>query len=640
MKYRMKRTVFAGMLMLSLCLLTGCLVQPDPSLTPITITEPGLPFGSVTAIPTEEPKATPAPEATEEPEDWQANDSGDWEVWSEGVLPTTTPRIAMTAEPGAESWQTSSTDYNAGYPVLILGSTGQDVADLQTQLSQLRYYSGAIDGKYTSETRDAVKVFQEKNGLTADGVAGRETQDLLYSSGAKANLISADAAEEGYILLKQSAAGIEVRRLQARLLELGYYSGGVDGLYGATTVEAVKAFQRASGLSADGQAGTQTQTKLYSASAKYSASPVTTGDPDENRRLSLGMTGNDVYALQQRLISLRFLDGVADGVFGMETQEALVAFQRANNLTADGETNAATWKKLNGSARAANATPTPVPATTATLHEGESGENVYLLQARLFELGYYTGRVDGRYGSETTEAVKAFQRANGLSADGVFGKGTRTRLYSSNAISADAAPLAVDEPVSADPAGMPAMRRGDRSENVRLLQERLVAYGYLSQADGQFGSGTERAVKLFQEANGLTADGIAGRRTLELLFGNDAVAYADRYGRNAAPAVTATPKAEKTARPAATATPKPNTSVVLQWQSEGADVRQYQNRLAELGYLAPRYANGTFNQPTVEATKAFQRMNGLKVDGAAGPDTLVLCYSKRALNANGDVPGD
>ena len=623
------------MLAACLCLLSGCFVQPDPSLTPITITEPGLPFGSVTAIPTAEPKLTPAPEETPEPEDWQANDSGDWEVWSEGVLPTTTPRIAMTAEPGAESWQTSSTDYNAGYPVLILGSTGQDVADLQTQLSLLRYYSGPVDGKYTAETRDAVRAFQEKNGLTADGVAGREMQDLLYSSRAKANLISAEATDEGYILLKQGSAGIEVRRLQARLLELGYYSGGVDGLYGATTVEAVKAFQRASGLSPDGQAGTQTQTKLYSASAKYSANPAATGDPDENRRLSLGMTGNDVYALQQRLISLRFLDGVADGVFGMETKEALVAFQRANNLTADGETNAATWKKLNGSARASKATPTPVPAATATLHEGDSGENVYLLQARLFELGYYTGRVDGRYGSGTTDAVKAFQRANGLSADGVFGKGTRARMYSASAVSADAAPLAVDEAAAADPAAMPAMRRGDRSEDVRLLQERLVAYGYLSQADGQFGSGTERAVKLFQEANGLTADGIAGQKTLELLFGNDAVPYANRSGRNAAP--TPTPKA---AKPAPTATPRPNTNIVLQWQSEGADVRQYQKRLSELGYLASRYVNGTFNQPTVEATKAFQQMNGLKVDGAAGPDTLALCYSNRALNANGDVPGD
>ena len=636
MKYRIKLTIFTMILTMCLCILSGCLVQPDPSLTPITITEPGLPFGSVTALPTEEPKETPAPEITEEPEEeWQANDSGDWEVWSDGVLPTTTPRIAMTAEPGAESWQTSSTDYNAGYPVLILGSTGQDVIDLQTQLSVLRYYSGAIDGKYTSETRDAVRAFQEKNGLTADGVAGREMQDLLYSSRAKANLISADAVDEGYILLKQGSVGIEVRRLQARLLELGYYSGGVDGLYGATTVEAVKAFQRASGLSADGQAGTQTQTKLYSASAKYSANPVVTGDPDENRRLSLGMTGNDVYALQQRLISLRYLDGVADGVFGMETQEALVAFQRANNLTADGETNVATWRKLNGSARAANATPTPVPATTATLHEGESGENVYLLQAKLFELGYYTGRVDGRYGSETTEAVKAFQRANGLSADGVFGKGTRTRLYSSNAISADAAPLALDEAETADPVQMSAMRRGDRSENVRLLQERLIVYGYLSQADGQFGAGTERAVKLFQEANGLTADGIAGRKTLELLFGNDAVAYSDRFSRNKE--ATPTP-AQKTER--VTTTPKPNTNIILQWQSEGTDVRQYQTRLVELGYLASRYVNGTFNQPTVEATKAFQQMNGLKVDGAAGPDTLALCYSNRALNANGDIPGD
>ena len=44
------------------------------------------------------------------------------------------------------------------------------------------------------------------------------------------------------------------------------------------------------------------------------------------------------------------------------------------------------------------------------------------MQARLFELGYYNGRIDGRYSSETTAAVKAFQKANGLSADGIAGQ--------------------------------------------------------------------------------------------------------------------------------------------------------------------------------------------------------------------------
>ena len=58
---------------------------------------------------------------------------------------------------------------------------------------------------------------------------------------------------------------------------------------------------------------------------------------------------------------------------------------------------AGTIKKLNGSCKAAGGT-TPTPAAVgATLREGDQGEAVYILQARLFELGYYTGRIDGRF---------------------------------------------------------------------------------------------------------------------------------------------------------------------------------------------------------------------------------------------------
>jgi hypothetical protein len=81
-------------------------------------------------------------------------------------------------------------------------------------------------------------------------------------------------------------------------------------------------------------------------------------------------------------------------------------------------------------------------------------------------------------------------------------------------------------------------------------------------------------VKLFQEANGLTADGIAGPGTLAILFGNDAVAYEDRFGRSR---TVEEPEAEP-AEAVTTAAPK--TNIVLQWQSEGEDVLRYQQRLS------------------------------------------------------------
>ncbi|MDO5378820.1 MAG: peptidoglycan-binding protein [Clostridia bacterium] len=638
----MKRAWLMALLALLLVSLSGCLIQPDPTLDPLTISEGTIPFGTVQPLPT----ATPAPTAqatpTPTPDTWQQSDQSTWEDWTQGSLPTSTPQRLSTVAPDAQSWNTSTEDYNAGYPVLRMGSTGSDVSDLQARLTELGYYSGVIDGKYASGTQTAVTEFQQRNGLTADGIAGRETQDLLYSSAAQAKTVSAESGTEEYLLLKQGTSGLEVRKLQARLAELGYYAGGVDGIYGESTASAVKAFQRNNSLSGDGQAGVQTQTKLYSATAKYASNPVATANPEQTRSLSVGMTGNDVYALQERLIELRYLDGVADGVFGSETQSALIEFQKNNGLTADGTAGASTLKKLSGSCKAATrATPTPAPS--GALREGDSGEDVYTLQARLFELGYYMGRIDGRFGAETTAAVKAFQAANGLTADGIAGTGTQNKLDSDAAIAAaSVAVSATPEPVTdvslAQPGTLSTLRKGSTGSEVLVLQQYLQSLGYLStEPDGQFGSGTERAVKLFQEANGLTADGIAGAGTLAILYGGDVVAYNEYFGSGASSGSgSGTGSGTAQAQPTA----KPNTDIVIQWESEGEDVRQYQQRLVQLGYLDAKYVTGTFNQPTVDATKAFQTMNDLKVDGAAGPQSLKLIYSNDALDVNGARYGD
>ena len=631
----MKRIYLATMLAAMLFLLSGCFIQPDPTLDPLVIHEGVVPFGTVQPLPTNTPTPVAENQPTPTPDAWQSSDQSTWEDWAQGSLPTSTPRTAATAAPGAQSWATSTEDYNAGYPVLMMGSTGTDVSDLQARLTELGYYTGAIDGRYASGTQTAVQEFQERNGLTADGIAGRQTQDLLYSGSAQPKYVTVSASgdAEEYLLLKQGTSGVEVRKLQGRLAELGYYAGGVDGIYGETTASAVKAFQRANGLSGDGQAGVQTQSKLYSSSARYASSPVATANPDATRTLTLGMTGNDVYALQERLIELRYLSGVADGVFGAETQAALIAFQKNNGLTEDGNAGSSTLKKLAGSCKAATrTTPTPAPAGTVTLREGDEGENVYILQAYLFELGYYTGRIDGRFSAETTEAVKAFQRANGLTADGIAGKGTQSKLTSGSAIPAGSADGSGQESVTPPQTNeLTTLRRGDKSAQVMVMQQYLMELGYLStQPDGQFGAGTERAVKLFQEANGLTADGVAGKGTLSILYSGSAVAYGGSSGGSSSSGSS----------PAATATPRPNTDIVIQWESEGDDVRQYQQRLVELGYLSSKYVTGKFNQPTVEATKAFQTMNGLKVDGAAGPQSLKLIYSNDALNADGVRVGD
>lgn len=67
-------------------------------------------------------------------------------------------------------------------------------------------------------------------------------------------------------------------------------------------------------------------------------------------------------------------------------------------------------------------------AQAATYRQGSSGEGVKTIQTKLKNWGYYTGSVDGIYGSRTTEAIKYFQKSNGLTVDGVAGPATLSKL--------------------------------------------------------------------------------------------------------------------------------------------------------------------------------------------------------------------
>ena len=72
-------------------------------------------------------------------------------------------------------------------PPLHNGSQGEKVRMLQEKLKALGYYEAEVDGQFGPGTREAVVAFQQKNGLDADGLAGEETQRVLYSDEAIPN---------------------------------------------------------------------------------------------------------------------------------------------------------------------------------------------------------------------------------------------------------------------------------------------------------------------------------------------------------------------------------------------------------------------------------------------------------------------
>ena len=141
------------------------------------------------------------------------------------------------------------------------------------------------------------------------------------------------------------------------------------------------------------------------------------------------------------------------------------------------------------------------------------------------------------------------------------------------------------------------LRPGDSGSDVRELQQLLKKRGYYSGSiDGQYGRGTERAVRYFQDAAGLTVDGKAGEKTLAAL------------------------RSSSTGNSASGSTTAPDDGVLRPGDS-GSDVKALQQLLKKHGYYSGSI-DGKYGCGTERAVRYFQDDAGLTVDGKAGEKTL------------------
>lgn len=145
--------------------------------------------------------------------------------------------------------------------------------------------------------------------------------------------------------------------------------------------------------------------------------------------LRSGSSGSEVTALQERLLTLGYLDyPSATGYYGTVTRTAVIRFQQAHGLIADGIAGSATQSRLYAST-----------AKSMVLKTGSYGEAVKALQLKLKELGFFTGTGTGYFGAVTRDAVIRFQQARGLTADGIAGPATHNRVFSGSAATASPA---------------------------------------------------------------------------------------------------------------------------------------------------------------------------------------------------------
>ena len=282
----------------------------------------------------------------------------------------------------------------------------------------------------TEEAMEAVTDEPALQPVTqVDGIADALLQAYLYSD-------SFVAVRDA---LKTGSSGTDVTRLQTRLLNLGCSVSEPDGSFGSSTARAVQVFQYANGLNQTGVADEQTLSLLFSANAKAPAHAM----------LSLGSTGEDVTALQKRLLYLGFTTASADGSYGTATQTAVqrlqeyvrgietLAVKAADpTIAADADVSDRLTTVVDGVAD-------PIlldifysdkfPVVPGELGGGSSGDDVIRLQRRLSGLNFFYGTLDGSYGAVTKEAVLAFQKQHKLSQTGTADADTLRVLFSGDA---------------------------------------------------------------------------------------------------------------------------------------------------------------------------------------------------------------
>ncbi|MBE5768696.1 MAG: hypothetical protein E7333_03785 [Clostridiales bacterium] len=542
------------------------------------------------------------------------------------LLLTPVMALAVEAVPMDDlDWVDPDQAANVPEGTLQFGDSGASVLQLQTRLTELAYYSGAISGEFGAGTRTALESFQADFDLPVTGIADPDTQDILLAA--------------QYRPLRYGSQGQLVKNLQTRLLVLGFYGGKISGNYLTATLDAVTAFQAKNGLIANGVADPDTQAILYDRNARgYNDSPLPAATPapvkepsflvDESSEafatpaptvaftkiMKYGDASPEVKVVQARLTDLGFYEGPISGNYLGHTRNAVKAFQEHHAMEADGIMGESTWNLLfnDDAVLSAEESPRPTPAptpvpfaitvdvtnqVTTVYTRDEYGDYTVVVRQMLCSTGtkgypsdvgefVLTGRRarwcdfpqwggHAQYWTKINESiafhsvvyntvdtmdlsVKSYNNLGKRASHGCIrltvadarwiynncGAGTVVTITEDlpsdpelkAALKLPALnkeymlPYVTAQPTAAPvyvsgaqpPLPLTTLKKNQTSPAVYWLQSKLKEEGYYTgTVTGTYLDGTVKAVKAFQKANGLSVTGTANVQTLELLYADE-----------------------------------------------------------------------------------------------------------------------
>lgn len=553
-----------------------------------------------------------------------------------GVAPA--PALAASASGSHVKIPTPYKQYSthvdrASAVVLALGSGyssrggAAHVRTLQRRLAGAGFAFGPIDGRYGPRTEQAVRSFQTAHGLEVDGIAGPLTLGALRKPSVALYRGSGYAGH----------GSARVRVLQRRLAGAGFAPGPIDGRYGPLTAQAVKRFQHAHRLAADGIAGALTLHALGSRHPKASSprrhtapGPRHHAAPRPHRHTNPTAPKPQTAPAQRaghgssswlKWVILGVLIAIAVAVLllvGLDRRPKRATAEDAKAAPEDGAAPSAAAavvpiavavaaalaasraaaepvrapQAATGEPSPVRETPAPVSADAPPVPDEMPSRSEdplpALEEAMLASESAVAVSVEGR--AERAERVKALQRKLswlGLEpgpVDGRYGPATIEavkRFQEANDLPVDG--IAHQQTLSALRKSTPQRAPGRGVERVKELQRQLAGLGLEpGPVDGRYGPTTTGAVKRFQDANDLPVHGVADSLTLNALRAH----ISDR----------------------------PFTGRIER-------VKKLQRHLTALG-LEPGPVDGRYGPATTEAVTRFQQRHRLPMDGIADPHTL------------------
>lgn len=221
---------------------------------------------------------------------------------------------------------------------------GEYIVDTSRTIDGTTYYFDSKGRSSQTPSNPSSSGSSSNNSQSSDNSSSDSSSDSSASEESTSGEEVKEETPTEPALYRNGDEDEEIKKIQERLKELGYYSGEITGKYDDATEAAYVQFQQAAGVAVDGISGTDRDVLYSEDCPTYADAQAKLAE--QTGAYSFGDESNSVLTIQNRLAILGFFNEIATGYYGETTVQAVEAFQLANNLEATGIVDQETYQLM------------------------------------------------------------------------------------------------------------------------------------------------------------------------------------------------------------------------------------------------------------------------------------------------------